>query len=157
MTPEVKLSRLGQGPWLDEPDRAEWVHQGMACLLERNRLGAWCGYVGLPPAHPWHGLGRDAVRALAPDLSVHGGLTYGRACADPICHVPASGESENLWWLGFDCGHDGDIVPGISQFLARHRAAHNLVPTEPDVYRDFDYAKRETEALAEQALAAGSA
>ncbi len=44
------------GPWVNEPDRVEWSRAGLPCLMLRNRSGAWCGYVAVPPGHPLHGL-----------------------------------------------------------------------------------------------------
>lgn len=45
------------GPWDGEPDKAQWTDEatGLPCLIVRNRMGALCGYVGVPAAHPWHG------------------------------------------------------------------------------------------------------
>lgn len=73
---------------------------GFACLIRRTNIGIWCGYVAVPPGHPWHGKHYDAV-----DADVHGGLTYAEPCSGEICHVPQPGESDDVWWLGFDCGH----------------------------------------------------
>jgi hypothetical protein len=48
---------------------------------------------------------------------VHGGLTYADACGHSdhpsrgICHIPAPGEPDGLWWFGFDCAHSGDWSP----------------------------------------------
>lgn len=98
----------GPGPWFSEPDRAEWRHAGLPCIAHRGGSGAWCGYVGVSPGHPAHGKDFDDVGAEA-----HGGLTYARACAGHVCHVPEPGESDDLFWLGFDCAHSGDAMPGF--------------------------------------------
>lgn len=48
----------GDGPWVQEPDRVEWVDEetGYQCLARRTKhTGTWCGYVGVPPGHPWFG------------------------------------------------------------------------------------------------------
>src|SRR4051812_13771303 len=47
----------GDGPWQSEPDKRQWHDEatGLACLIVRGPMGALCGYVGLPPGHPWHG------------------------------------------------------------------------------------------------------
>src|SRR5690606_29850193 len=100
------------GPWDNEPeDTVECRVAGFPCLLVRGPSGAWCGYVGVPPGHSLHGksYGDDAVDAL----NVHGGITYGGACqvGGHICHVPAPGEPDDVWWLGFDCNHSGDVSP----------------------------------------------
>src|SRR5258707_18375 len=46
------------GPWDAEPfNKVVWVDPatGLDCMLIRGGMGAWCGYVGVPKEHPWHG------------------------------------------------------------------------------------------------------
>jgi hypothetical protein len=121
----VDKSEWGDGPWQNEPDKIQWRDEatGLPCLVNRGPSGAWCGYVGVPPSHPAYEVDYDDVYELAggyPDgydrISVHGGLTYSRHCAhgpeeSSICHVPEPGEPDNVWWLGFDCAHSGDLAP----------------------------------------------
>ncbi len=171
------------GPWTEEPDRLEWRRHGMPCLVLRNGQGAWCGYVGVAPGHPLHGveygqetpalaealekrkgspIGANPSMAImlaclsgevkpTPDLviQVHGGLTFSSACRGPICHVPAEGEPENVWWFGFDCIHSGDISP-FDAVMARDRPEWFYKLNGHDVYRDIVYARAETESLADQ-------
>lgn len=58
--------------------------------------GYGCGYVGVPPEHPWYGKNYDDINA-----SVHGGLTWSD---DHVGKDPADG----YWWVGFDTAHYGD-------------------------------------------------
>lgn len=163
ITPDGRVPKAEwpAGPWTDEPDHVEFRHEGLPCILHRSPAsGAWCGYVGVPPGHPWHGLGYDYV-----DADAHGGLTYADACRGPVCHVPAPGEPDDVWWLGFDCAHAGDFAPMLSALVAAvgrprrpyvHEKALAFEAANPrsiavDVYRDVAYVRRETEALAEQA------
>lgn len=145
MTPELiaafRVDRSGwpAGPWDSEPDRVDFHHAGFACLaLRAGRQGNWCGYVGVPKDHPAYGGDYNDL-----DVQVHGGLTYGSACdGERICHVPAPGESDDLWWLGFDCLHFRDRAPGFS-FHA-----------DPDAeYRTLTYVRNEIESLADQLAA----
>lgn len=50
-------SSWGDGEWLHEPDKKQWTDQdtGYPCLIVRNRVGALCGYVGVPLDHPYFG------------------------------------------------------------------------------------------------------
>lgn len=53
---KIDKSTWGAGPWQTEPDRIEWEHVGLTCLMLRtDHMGNWCGYVAVPPGHPWHG------------------------------------------------------------------------------------------------------
>lgn len=136
------------GPWSDEPDRWEGEHEGFPLLALRNQMGAWCGYAAMPLGHPWHG--KDAFRDV--DVDVHGGLTYGDKCSGNICHVPKPGEPDDVWWLGFDCNHSGDVSPGMEAMEGEHwwlRAREHFAS-----YKSLDYVQRECQRLAEQAKAA---
>lgn len=115
-----------EGPWDNEPDKIQWEDEatGYPCLLVRNRMGALCGYVGVPAGHRFHGVGYDDVRIGDSEVydehsypPAHCGLTFSDKChegvpeAEGICHVPGLGEPDDPWWLGFDCAHGGDVIP----------------------------------------------
>lgn len=141
MNTEYKVDRTDwpSGPWDKEPDRVDFEHAGFACMLIRNQVGAWCGYVGVPAGNPNYGKGYDDV-----DVSVHGGLTYASKCQGHICHVPKPGMPDDVWWLGFDTAHAGDGPPGLIKMYSGMK--HNSLGT----YKTMVYARRETEQLAEQ-------
>lgn len=54
----------------------------------------------------------------------------------------SNGGDEDLYWLGFDCAHSGDMAPAYG----RYRFAR----FEDDAYRDIAYVTAEVESLAEQ-------
>lgn len=113
-------------------------------MLIRNRFGAWCGYAGVTRTHPWYGLGMDDV-----DVDVHGGLSYASVCDGHICHVPKSGEPEDVWWFGFDCLHAFDLAPGLVRLMPENDLGDEM-------YRDMEFAREETVRLAGQLAAATS-
>jgi hypothetical protein len=132
------------GPWHDEPDKAQWRDEatGLTCLIVRHpRLGQLCGYVGVPPDHPFF---RHTYDDLG-DIEVHGGLTFSRECdEDPehgVCHVAEPGEPE-LWWFGFDAAHLGDLVPGVISISMRDSMG--------DTYRGIGYMRKQCARLARQ-------
>lgn len=129
-----------RGPWTDEPDREQFkTRAGFTALAVRGPMGAWCGYVALPPSHPAYKKRYDAL-----DVEVHGGLTYANECAGEICHVPEPGEPDDVIWYGFDCSHAGDVMPALLAGDIKHDFASR------DVYRDLAYVKNECENLAAQ-------
>lgn len=156
---KVDKADWGEGPWQTEPDRVDFVHEGLACLALRNpRHGNWCGYAAVPLGHPLYG--KDYGE---PDVEVHGGLTYADRCSGPICHVPAAGEPDDVWWFGFDCAHAFDLAPGME---ARERELCKITGRLDimerrlkldralrDVYRDLPYVRHKIERLAEQLAA----
>lgn len=107
----------GDGPWRDEPDKAQWVDKesNLDCLAVRAHHGAWCGYVGIPPGHPWYD--------VSPwDVETSEDVNYGNRCLEDepeptICHVPEPGRPADVYWIGFDCAHAWDYVPAYSANL----------------------------------------
>lgn len=143
--PAEDRSSWGPGPWQDEPDRVEFEHLGFPCLIVRvPQAGHLCGYVAVPPCHPWHGKGYDDVPA-----DVHGGLTYADKCQGNVCHVPKPGEPDDVWWLGFDHAHSGDSRPGdraLYQRIGMFQSMH-----DHDTYKTVEYVRAGCESLAHQA------
>lgn len=162
-------SELPPGPWQDEPDKAVWVDPdtGLDCLINRSRMGNWCGYVGVAEGHPLFGYGYSEHVKPCPtgepescwdcptperELSVHGGLTFAAACqetedpAEGICHAPEAGRPAHIWWFGFDCAHSGDLVPTMYRSLPASLR-------EGEQYRDLDYVRSECADLAKQVAA----
>jgi hypothetical protein len=152
-------SRWGAGPWVDEPDEAEWVdpETGYLCkALRHDELGHWCGYVGVPPSHSCYGEAYDKV-----DVHVHAGLTFstGSTAREAI-------EADAPWWFGFDCAHAGDLMPFMDSAEIKALTAKldaevarflDLMATEATreikrgrVYRTLDYVKGECTSLAAQ-------
>lgn len=171
-----QLHRMGvdpvDGQWMNEPDKVHWIDPDtdLDCLAVRNPMGAWCGYVGLPPGHRFHGIGYDECTEKCSEdwcyehspneaVEVHGGLTYSAACSESdegegfgICHVPLPGRPHDVWWLGFDCNHGCDSSP----YDFARAAADPRFPLIPWIdgqvapYRDLSYVKAECTSLARQ-------
>jgi hypothetical protein len=81
-------------------------HLGFTWTVTNNGCGFRCGYVRVPPGHPWHGKRHDEIEAV-----VHGGLTF--AEADVGCD---QGVPDDAWWLGFDFAHNLDAPdPALTQ------------------------------------------
>lgn len=150
----VDKSEWYRGPWDEEPDRVEWRFHGtprFALLIVRGPSGGLCGYVGLPPGHPFHGA-REYGAYSRLDLDVHGGLTFGGACQEGghICHVPRAGESPDVTWLGFDCAHCYDYSSMSMRKYDEREGRSSFAPSWHESYRDLHYVRREVESLAEQ-------
>jgi hypothetical protein len=138
----VDRSRWQRGPWDTEADLLRFESHGLPCLILRHRgSGHLCGYVAVPPGHPWHGVDFSsfADRDYSRDPEVHGGVTFAERCAGFVCHVPKPGEPADVWWLGFDAAHHGDAGPSDRSWRSG------------GAYRDIDYMRAECESLAEQA------
>lgn len=174
MTRDEKLVQFGNGPWLDEDDEAEFETSGYACMLKRNMMtGTWCGYVGVPEGHPYHGKDAHALVEPLPDfadrevddrtsvvaLFLHPSDTGNLVTLDLALEVHGgisyAGDHEllpppGLWWFGFDCGHYCDLAPGLRTML--RSLGHPPRPPEldDDVYRTQDYAVGEVCRLAAQ-------
>lgn len=170
-TPREEKLTWGEGPWVDEPDKVQWVdtETNLDCLIVRNHSGVWCGYVGLPPGHRLHGVAYTEAEGGDGQwwLDVHGGLTFSGACQDHedadlshgICHLPLPGRPADVWWLGFDCGHALDQMPALDARMRDYEKMTGVkLPQLPalvgdpfrSVYRDLPYVQEQVTRLAEQ-------
>ena len=150
-TKRRKLEAWRDGPWLTEPDKAQWQYNPyIACMLKRNPMGAWCGYAGVTPGHPLYQVDYDS----AGDIDVHGGLTYSAMCDGDeekgICHVAKGidGEEVEAWWLGFDCAHALDAVPLLSVLPGFPKSSI----LSNGHYWTYEEVRAETERLAKQLI-----
>lgn len=119
--------------WIDE-------ETGLGCIMLRQKDGTISGYAGVGPDHPLFGFKVDAI-PIGIACTVHGNVTYSAACevnrfatvawGEPrkerytVCHVTRTRLvqdyrtvqttenefHEDVWWLGFDTNHPGDLVP----------------------------------------------
>lgn len=166
---DPRKAAWGPGPWQDEPDRLEWKDErtGLACLISRNmHFGNLCGYVGVPPMHPYFGWDRSDDIKLAPgDLEdttvddigtldafiymLQGGPSHGTIPLSMTMKahhgITFSGSIDDspLWWFGFDCGHAWDVAPAVERTLPPLG-----IPDRK--YRDIEYVRKEVTALAFQ-------
>jgi hypothetical protein len=109
-----KVDRTGwrEGPWDQEEDIRKWSHAGFPCAMVRNQLGNWCGYAGVYKTHPCFELEADRVA-----VDIHGGLTYFGYGGRLLCLL--NEQPGAVWFLGFDCGHVDDYVPGMDTPMFR--------------------------------------
>jgi hypothetical protein len=150
--PQVRAELTVPGIWDDEPDKIQLIDvaSDFDCLAVRGMTtGVWLGCVGVPPGHPWHGMDATDVPA-----SAHGGIIYSAPCAGDhaggefgVCHTPEPGRPDNVWWLGFDCGHGLDVCPA---FLAMSFYA-DMVAELGATYRTLGYVMGQILELAAQA------
>jgi hypothetical protein len=152
----------GDGQWQQEPDKVQWTDEatGLPCLAVRGPHGALCGYVGVAEGHPYFRV--EYGDGPEDRLDVHGGITYSDLCqegneAASICHIPAPGQPDHVWWFGFDCAHSGDFCPGsnarLSDAFMRSHGLHKG-PQPYEQYRTLAYVQGECRALAAQLAAA---
>lgn len=126
------------GEWSGEPNELKWTSaEGYPCEMVRNYFGAWCGYVEIPDGHPVCGLGWDDQPVK--DLEVHGGITYAARC-----------KNSGRWVLGFDCAHFQDMVPGHITSGLYPNDEFEILPGVYRRYRNLEYARANTNSLAEQ-------
>ena len=92
------------------------------CIIQRNGVGALCGYVLINSDNTLYGLDYDEI-SYRIGFTPHGGLTY-------------SDKIDGSWKVGFDCAHSGDFCPNL--------------PTNygGGIYRDLEYVKNECIQLA---------
>jgi hypothetical protein len=164
----IDKSAWMNGPWKKEPDKLSWTDKktGFPCLIKRNWAGVLCGYVGVDEPHP--AFKKDYDHDLLKEIRVHGGLTYADKCQEgpeenSICHIPALGKKDHIWWFGFDCHHLYDFAPGyqkeidkitkINTNYAKYTNAYIGRFGDIEIYRNLIYVKSQVKKLAKQLYA----
>ena len=128
------IERIGK-----EGNLKVFMHRGYVCVvlrpeymkgLKQSRMSIHlCGYVGVPRGHPFYGWDYDTGNVYPP---CHGGVTYsGKRLVS----------SSNLWFIGFDCAHAGDVTY-LSDFDSEYGIG-------TDTYKDMEYVTKEVKKLAE--------
>lgn len=142
----IDKSKWPSGVWSSEPDKIQWQDDttGLPCLILRvKHSGHLCGYVGVPPGHPWFEMAYEDV-----PVEIHWGLTFANFCQHGeehgVCHVTAPEEPDRVWWLGFDCGHCEDLSPAYSKEM------YEMFLREWNEYRDVEYVRGQCRSLAKQ-------
>lgn len=143
---------------------------GLGCIILRQKNGTLSGYVGIGPNHPLFGFEADAVPldltncvhgGITYGRECEANRFARRAYGEPrterytVCHVTVTRkvqsyrtvqttkdefEHEDLWWLGFDTDHVGDLVP----------QGYNRSARMGNVYRDQAYVYQECLTLAQR-------
>lgn len=105
-------------PWEGEPDRLEFVDEatGFKCLIRRNRLKAFCGYVIIP--EELINVAKNKREDIE-NLDVHGGVTYFKMKDED--DAPEVGNDCLDSMVGFDCCHVGDLVPKFIEMRKKLR------------------------------------
>jgi hypothetical protein len=152
-------SQWSEGPWHDEPDLAVWPYHNLNCAAVRHAsFGHFCGYVALPPGHPWYGHNEETIRDENDNyIDVHGGITYTTTSSEYLDRFEGVGAED--WCVGFDCGHYGDYQPGLRATLAYvNDKTGNLVSMpnlfQDQIYRTLNYVRWCTNRLAHLAYRA---
>ena len=131
-TSDEKIKFCGYGEWVEELDLVIIEYLGYEaeirriiirepyCNVEAYFGGHLCGFVKIPKEHP---LFNNSV-----NLDCHGGITFDECKKDH--------------WVGFDCGHSGDLVPTIALSKKQRQEAGKLdifpIPEEFKQYAIFN-------------------
>ena len=148
--------------WVDE-------ETGLGCIILRQENGTLSGYVGVGTDHPLFGFESSAVPVgisntvhgaitygKACEVNRFAQQEHGEPRTEryTVCHVRMTRtvrnyrtvqttkdefEHEDLWWLGFDTDHPGDLVP---------KPGWKNKTKKSDVYRDQAYVYAQCIALA---------
>lgn len=102
---------MSDNEWLTEQNLKEFTYKGVNCLIVRNSIFKHLnGYIECQD---------DAMKEKLRDLTAHGSWTYEEK------RNPTSNKKSSHVWIGFDCAHANDLLPGISELL-NHEEFKNL-------------------------------
>lgn len=121
-------------PWEHEPDHVMFMSEaGYVCEIKRHEAHKHlCGYIYIPFGHPDYGKTYNELYGESYDAApdVHGGWTYS--------HDGGDDDGGKFTIFGFDCGHAGDLSPGIPW------------GSEHQTYRDIAFVTEQLENAAKQ-------
>jgi hypothetical protein len=100
-------------------------------IFKHDTMGHLCGYLAVYKTHPWYD--KDELY----DVDVHGGITYTARVED--VDLPSK-DIKDHYWVGFDCAHYNDFIPGSS-----------MTYISGEVFRNRDFVYNELVELAKQA------
>jgi len=121
--------------------------------VRHETSGHWCGYVGVANNHKLYEVEySDIPWEIQED--VHGSITFSQKCtkdkpeSEGVCHKPGDGETDDIWWFGFDCAHSDDVTPILlsldnGRFINRFSAGHHS-------YKSIDYIQAQCRSFAEK-------
>jgi hypothetical protein len=146
----------------DEGNYKEFSYRTYRCYIKRvQEMGHLCGYVAISKDNKLYGKSWDEIEETeAPDIVVHGGITY---CDDNIPGQPET-EGRDLWYIGFDCAHAGDLMPfmlqGMTLDMMRLKFMTDLVEghtgddflKRTETYKDMKYVTKELKRLVRQLI-----
>lgn len=136
------------------PIKKDWTTRaGLRAVIVMNSLGFHCGYVGVPPGHPLHGVDYWQTSPALGDtpgsvFEAHGGITF---AGNGKGEYPVKSD---LWWFGYDCGHAGDSPSPelIAEMEAEYPGQPFMWSPAEGVFRDLDYCTTQCESLAKQII-----
>lgn len=153
---DFKLKYFGYGEWVEEPDEVNFEFKEFTChvirVVKREPFakeeayfgGHLCGYVLIPVDHPYH-------HKIYNDMQIecHYGLTYS--------------EVSDGHWIGFDCGHLGDLIPSMKKlresFTMKQFHQQFPIPEEwkdsplfSTTYKNMDYCIEECKSIVDQLI-----
>ena len=122
-----------------EGDKKLFTYEGFECAIIRNTRPGFkflCGYVNIR---------EDISFDLEDNIDVHGGITYQSLVPENSDWLPSG------YWLGFDCGHFGDLCPGAFEVFPEV-----LWPDfEEEEYRTMEYVENQIKRMVHQLIKMG--
>lgn len=117
-TSDEKIKWLGYGEWVEEPDTVVFEYLGYEacvqrvikrepCKQEAYFGGHLCGYVRIPEENMY-------FKQKEIHVDCHYGLTFN--------------EMHEEHWIGFDCGHSGDLIPTMELMKKQRQASGEFEP-----------------------------
>jgi hypothetical protein len=97
-----------EGPWNTEMDYLAWIDSitFYPCLMKRNFLGAWTGYVGLDEKHNLYGIDISGEEFRYIEIALP--LQYTLYLDED---ARAFSPPKKFWFVGIGCMGESDLVP----------------------------------------------
>lgn len=114
----IDKSKYAIGAWTNEPDKIIGIDEFSKLpymVIRANYFGFLYGYVGVDSTHPFYGKKVSEIECYvtAHDLTTTLSASYSTLLLPKeefLEKIELDDENE-LWWIGFDCGHFGETCP----------------------------------------------
>jgi len=134
------LNDIVLNEWQNEPDYLQGIFYNLPCFIRRHdRFLTLNGYVGLPEGHRYYNIAYELINEV---IEIHGGVTF--------TNMGTHAVFGKKWWVGFDCGHPFDLIPGLYSAVCNK---HLDIATKDMLgkhYRNINYVQNECIKLALQ-------
>jgi len=132
------------GKWLNEPDLCYWEHK-LPCLALRDMgMGIWKGFVAVDGYHPFYGKSVDELLKIPEAMEVFF-TVYGGISATGRLPPKYKDYAKNLWWIGIETTHGGDLMP-LLKLEVENQDMDKVLSGQ--TYKDLRFIRKETNKLA---------
>ena len=140
--------KSNSNPWDKEPFKREFEYKDFPCIiLKHPTQHHLCGYIGI---YSTNGLSNMPIDDINEFINIHGGFTHYDSGNN--INLPITVNNKLIFWLGFDCAHYNDYVPGLEEFQQFYSYQMSIMNKENVTYKDGQFVENELKKAIDQII-----